>query len=50
MDEGKIVERGSHQELLAHDGFYRRIHDLQLAPQEDETVAEAPVPVAGGDA
>jgi ATP-binding cassette subfamily B protein len=50
MDEGKIVERGSHEELLAHDGFYRRIHDLQLMPQEDEALVGAPVPVAGGDA
>ncbi len=50
MDEGRIVERGSHQELLAHDGFYRRIHDLQLMPQEDEAVVEGPVPVSGRDA
>ena len=50
MDEGKIVERGSHQELLAHDGFYRRIHDLQLMSQEDEAVVQGAVPVPGGDA
>lgn len=33
MDEGRIVERGAHQDLLRQDGFYRHIHDLQLRPQ-----------------
>jgi ATP-binding cassette subfamily B protein len=30
MDEGQIVERGTHDELLARSGLYREIHDLQL--------------------
>ncbi len=30
MDQGRIVERGTHQELLARGGLYREIHDLQL--------------------
>ena len=34
LDEGEIVESGTHQELLSRDGYYRRIHDLQLSPQE----------------
>jgi ATP-binding cassette subfamily C protein CydC len=29
MDEGKIVERGTHMELLARQGLYRRLWDLQ---------------------
>lgn len=32
LDGGRIVERGTHDELLALGGYYRRIHDLQLAP------------------
>jgi ATP-binding cassette subfamily B protein len=30
MDRGQIVERGTHDELLARDGLYKEIHDLQL--------------------
>ena len=30
MDQGRIVERGSHEGLLAQGGLYRTIHDLQL--------------------
>jgi ATP-binding cassette subfamily B protein/subfamily B ATP-binding cassette protein MsbA len=29
MYEGKIVERGGHEELLALDGYYRRLCDMQ---------------------
>ena len=34
LEDGEIVERGTHDELLAQDGFYRRIYDLQLRPQD----------------
>jgi ATP-binding cassette, subfamily B, multidrug efflux pump len=30
MDAGHIVERGTHDELLARGGLYKEIHDLQL--------------------
>jgi ATP-binding cassette subfamily B protein len=30
MDQGQIVERGTHDELLARGGLYKEIHDLQL--------------------
>lgn len=30
MDKGSIVERGTHEELLARGGLYKEIHDLQL--------------------
>jgi ATP-binding cassette subfamily B protein len=34
MEEGQIVERGTHRELIAKDGLYREICDLQLRDRE----------------
>lgn len=33
LDGGRIVQRGTHQQLLAQDGLYRRIYDLQFRPE-----------------
>lgn len=35
LEQGRIVERGTHEELIAHGGIYRRIYDLQLKPHEE---------------
>ena len=35
MEEGRIVEQGSHAELLARGGHYARLYALQFADQED---------------
>jgi len=34
MDGGRIVERGAHEQLLALNGLYREIYELQLRDQE----------------
>jgi ATP-binding cassette subfamily B protein len=34
FDQGKIVERGVHEELVAHDGLFTEIYNLQLSQQE----------------
>ena len=35
MDHGEIVETGSHDELIAHDGHYAALHQLQFEDPED---------------
>jgi ATP-binding cassette subfamily B protein len=35
LDNGRIVERGTHQSLLEREGAYARIYDLQLKDQEE---------------
>jgi ATP-binding cassette subfamily B protein len=34
LDHGRIAERGRHLDLLARDGLYKEIYELQLADQE----------------
>ncbi len=29
MQEGKIVERGTHEQLIAMNGYYKKLHDMQ---------------------
>ena len=33
LDGGRVVERGSHDELLVQGGLYRNLHDIQLRPE-----------------
>jgi ABC-type multidrug transport system fused ATPase/permease subunit len=35
LDEGRIIERGTHASLLANNGLYTRLYDLQLREQEE---------------
>ncbi len=35
LDKGRIVERGTHKELISKEGLYKEIYDLQLRPQEE---------------
>jgi len=30
LDEGEIVERGTHDDLMKLNGFYKRLHDMQM--------------------
>jgi ATP-binding cassette subfamily B protein len=35
LKDGQIVEHGRHEELIAQDGLYRQIYDLELRDQEE---------------
>jgi ATP-binding cassette subfamily B protein len=46
LDHGRIVERGTHEALLANQGLYREIYDLQLKDQEEFVALQARVEAA----
>lgn len=51
MRDGRVVQRGVHEELIHLPGPYQEIYELQLRPQEIEVNGdmEVPPPQGGGD-
>ncbi len=45
VDNGRIVDAGKHNELLARGGLYRRLHDMQFDDSLASTMAADDVPV-----
>ena len=35
LERGRIVQRGTHEELIEEEGLYREIYDLELRDQEE---------------
>jgi subfamily B ATP-binding cassette protein MsbA len=40
LEAGRVVQRGSHEELLRSGGLYRRLYDLQFRDEEPALIAE----------
>ena len=48
LQDGRVVQRGKHTELLEQEGLYRRIFDLELRDQEEALGRATPSSVAAG--
>ena len=44
MDQGKILEQGSHATLLGNDGIYARLHGMQFRDAKDSVAATSSKP------
>jgi subfamily B ATP-binding cassette protein MsbA len=47
IEQGRIVEIGTHDELLVHSGSYRRLYDMQFANDDLVTAGIAPEELEG---
>ena len=48
LDQGQIVQRGQHDQLLQQGGLYREIYELELRDQESAQSTEPLQPAAAG--
>lgn len=46
LDQGRIVERGTHRELLAWRGVYSRLYQLQFGDVHPQDAPTAPTPIS----
>ena len=35
LDQGRVAQLGTHQELIAQEGIYKRIYDMQRGNAEE---------------
>lgn len=48
MDRGQIIEYGTHEELLAQNGYYREVYDLQNGTETDRSAQSGKEATANG--
>jgi ATP-binding cassette subfamily B protein len=46
LQRGRLVEQGSHEELIAQGGLYARLHELQFSRTESTSAGSLPVAAA----
>jgi subfamily B ATP-binding cassette protein MsbA len=42
LEQGRIVERGTHRELIDAKGLYHHLYELQFSDQGDDPVSQRP--------
>jgi subfamily B ATP-binding cassette protein MsbA len=48
IDQGKLVESGSHAELIATEGIYAKLYQLQFRDEDGERRAANDIQAAAG--
>ena len=48
LEDGRIVETGTHTSLLAQNGLYRRLYEMQFAKEEEKEQPTGATLAAGG--
>ena len=49
LDSGRVMQQGTHEELIAQEGIYRSIYEIQMNSDDRELLEQAEFfPLKGG--